>query len=284
MGLAREAAQRFNHQYIGTEHLLLGLLEEGNGVAAQVFRNLQVTEDRLRQEIERVAPVGPTMVSLGQLPFTPRTKRVLELTSEEAIKLHHNYIGTEHLLLGMIREVDGVAARVLVAVGLTEEMLRDEIMDLLCATVDKPDPLTVKQEFQTMLRAETATNFDRYQQFTKTTAVFPGTGIPGFNGVAYLTFGLTGEAGETSEKMKKRYRLGGPNAFLPGSVVSYDGKEETYEQFRENVKKELGDVLWYVAGLADSFGLRLSEVVDGNVEKLSKRKVDGTLKGSGDNR
>lgn len=301
MGFARQEAQRFNQQYISTEHLLLGLVCERTGVAAQTLRNLHVTEDRLREEIARLVSDGPTMVTMGQLPFTPRMKRVMELASEEATKLRHNYIGTEHLLLGLIREPEGYAAIALRAVGLTDAIVRAEIMDLLHTPLDtsgdlgSPQTKSVAQtsspctaiDDHELFLAEASVIFDRYQQFTRTTAVFPGAGTTGFNSLAYLTFGLAGEAGESAEKMKKRYRLGGANAFLPGSVVVVDektGKEESFEEFRTALKKELSDCLWYVAALADHLGLPLSSVAQANVEKLQKRKVDGTLKGSGDNR
>jgi hypothetical protein len=112
MGLARQEAQRFNHQYIGTEHILLGLIQEGGEVAANVLRNLAVDRDKIRIEIEKIVISGPTVVTMGQLPFTPRAKKILELSSEEASTLRHNYIGTEHLLLGCLREDGGVAAQV----------------------------------------------------------------------------------------------------------------------------------------------------------------------------
>ena len=133
MGLARQEAQRFNHQYIGTEHILLGLIQEGSGVAANVLRNLDVDPDKIRQEVEKIVQDGPTMVTMGQLPFTPRAKKVLELASEEATNLRHNYIGTEHLLLGLIRENEGVAAQVLMNLGLKLEEVREEVLELLGA-------------------------------------------------------------------------------------------------------------------------------------------------------
>jgi NTP pyrophosphatase (non-canonical NTP hydrolase) len=288
MGFARQEASKFNVQYISTEHLLLGLVVERGGVAANVIRMLGVTEDQIRDAITRVCPPGPTLVSLGQLPFTPRLKKALELAAEEAQGLRHQYIGTEHLLLGLLREQEGVAARVLNRLGLSETRVRNEIMELIGGPTDDPrvSHNTEHADYAALVLAESPHFFDRYQEFTRTTAVFPGAGQPGFNSAAYLAFGLTGEAGETAEKLKKRYRLGGVNAFLPGSVVVYEktGEVETYEQFRDKVRAELGDVLWYVAGLADHFGLRLSDVAGSNVEKLSSRKERGVLKGAGDNR
>ena len=139
MGLARQEAQRFNHQYIGTEHILLGLIQEGSGVAANVLRNLDVDPDKIRVEVEKIVQDGPTMVTMGQLPFTPRAKKVLELASEEATNLRHNYIGTEHLLLGLIRENEGVAAQVLMNLGLKLEDVREEVLELLGADMSSSD-------------------------------------------------------------------------------------------------------------------------------------------------
>jgi len=147
MGLARQEAQRFNHEYIGTEHILLGLIQEGSGVAANVLRNLDVDPDKIRREVETIVSSGPPMVTMGQLPFTPRAKKVLELSVEEATSLGHNYIGTEHLLLGLIRENEGVAAQVLMNLGLKLEDVREEILELLGAEIvsDSPSEKSAKK-------------------------------------------------------------------------------------------------------------------------------------------
>src|SRR5258706_14562158 len=131
MGLARQEAQRFNHDFIGTEHILLGLIQEGSGVAANVLKNLGVEINKIRSEIEKNVQSGPSMVTMGQLPFTPRAKKVLELSMEEANELGHNYIGTEHLLLGLLRENDGGAAQVLLDLGIKLEEDRNEGLELL---------------------------------------------------------------------------------------------------------------------------------------------------------
>jgi len=135
MGLARQEAQRFNHDYIGTEHILLGLIQEGSGVAADVLKNLDVDLKKIRQEVEKLVSHGTTMVTMGQLPFTPRAKKVLELALEEASNLGHNYIGTEHLLLGLIREQEGIAAQVLQNIKVRLEDVREEVLELLGAEV-----------------------------------------------------------------------------------------------------------------------------------------------------
>lgn len=131
MALAREEARRFNHEYIGTEHILLGLVKEGSGVAANVLQNLDIELKKVRFEVEKIVQTGPDLISVGQLPFTPRVKKALEFSMEEARTLGHNYIGTEHLLLGLIKEQEGVAAQVLMNLGLKLEDVRDEIIGLL---------------------------------------------------------------------------------------------------------------------------------------------------------
>ena len=129
--LAKEEARRFNHDYIGTEHILLGLIREGEGVAAAVLQKMGVSLENIRLEIEKLVQPGPTTQIIGDIPFTPRAKKALELAAEEARALGHNYIGTEHLLLGLIREGEGVASQVLLNLGLDLERVRNEVMELL---------------------------------------------------------------------------------------------------------------------------------------------------------
>jgi ATP-dependent Clp protease ATP-binding subunit ClpC len=132
LGLARQEAQKFNHEYIGTEHILLGLILEGSGVAANVLRNMEVDLRKIRLEIEKLVQQGPQMVTApGKLPFTPRAKRVIELAKNEANALNHEHIGTEHLLLGLLKESEGIAAQVLVNLGVKLEEVREEVLDLL---------------------------------------------------------------------------------------------------------------------------------------------------------
>ncbi len=133
MALANQEAQRLNHEYIGTEHILLGLVKEGSGVGANVLRNLDVDLRKVRLEVEKLVKAGPEMVTMGKLPQTPRAKKVIEYAIEEARNLNHNYVGTEHLLLGLLREHDGVAAQVLMNLGLKLEDVREEVLNLLGA-------------------------------------------------------------------------------------------------------------------------------------------------------
>jgi len=131
MQLANQEAQRFNHEYVGTEHILLGLVKEGSGVAANVLKNLDVDLRKIRVEVEKIVQSGPDMVTMGKLPQTPRAKKVIEYAIEEARNLNHNYVGTEHLLLGLLREQEGVAAQVLMNLNLKLEEVREEVLNLL---------------------------------------------------------------------------------------------------------------------------------------------------------
>ena len=133
MALANQEAQRLNHEYIGTEHILLGLVKEGSGVGANVLKNLDIDLRKVRLEVEKLVKSGPEMVTMGKLPQTPRAKKVIEYAIEEARNLNHNYVGTEHLLLGLLREHDGVAAQVLMNLGLKLEEVREEVLNLLGA-------------------------------------------------------------------------------------------------------------------------------------------------------
>ncbi len=129
--IAQEEAKRLNHDYVGTEHILLGLVALGEGVAAQVLTNLGVDFRKVRQEIEKIVGTGDNMMLLGEIPFTPRAKKVLEYAVEEAQHMGHSYIGTEHILLGLIREEEGVAARVLENLGLKLEAVREAVLEFI---------------------------------------------------------------------------------------------------------------------------------------------------------
>ena len=134
IALAQKEAERFHHDYIGTEHLLLGLVKEGSGVAVTALNNLNVDVDKVRREVEKLVVVNDKEAPTAPLPFTPQAKRVLELASEEARALGHPYIGTEHILLGLLSENDSVAAQVLINLDLKLEDVRNEILDLLGAS------------------------------------------------------------------------------------------------------------------------------------------------------
>ena len=123
LSLAQDEAQRFNHNYIGTEHLLLGLVREGDGVAAKVLNNLGVELTKVRSAVEFIIGRGDRIV-LGEIGLTPRAKKVIELAVDEARRLDHHYVGTEHLLLGLVREGEGIAAGVLESLGVTLDRAR----------------------------------------------------------------------------------------------------------------------------------------------------------------
>src|SRR3954464_2179695 len=155
MALANQEAQRFNHEYIGTEHILLGLVKEGSGVGANVLKNLDVDLCKVRLEVEKLVKSGPDMVTMGKLPQKPRAKKVIEYAIEEARNLNHNYVGTEHLLLGLLREHDGVAAQVLMNLNLKLEEVREEVLNLLGAGVESEEQPAEKQSGGTKGKSKT---------------------------------------------------------------------------------------------------------------------------------
>jgi ATP-dependent Clp protease ATP-binding subunit ClpC len=140
--LAHDEARALKHNYIGTEHLLLGLLREDRGVAARVLESFDITVEEVRAQVARIVGRGDE-VTTGPIPFTPRTKKVLELSLREALSLGHNYIGTEHLLLGLARENEGVAARILLDFGCDAQKIRNEVIRVLSGAAG---PLPVEAE------------------------------------------------------------------------------------------------------------------------------------------
>jgi ATP-dependent Clp protease ATP-binding subunit ClpC len=138
--LAQEEARMLNHNYIGTEHILLGLIHEGEGVAAKALESLGISLEAVRSQVEEIIGQGQQAPS-GHIPFTPRAKKVLELSLREALQLGHNYIGTEHILLGLIREGEGVAAQVLMKLGADLSRVRQQVIQLLSGYQGK-EPVT----------------------------------------------------------------------------------------------------------------------------------------------
>ena len=128
--LAQEEARMLSHNYIGTEHILLGLIHEGEGVAAKALESLDISLEAVRAQVEEIIGQGQQAPS-GHIPFTPRAKKVLELSLREALQLGHSYIGTEHILLGLIREGEGVAAQVLQKLGADLNRVRQQVIQLL---------------------------------------------------------------------------------------------------------------------------------------------------------
>jgi ATP-dependent Clp protease ATP-binding subunit ClpA len=131
MQLANQEAQRFDHEYIGTEHIWLGLIKEGSGVAANVLKNLDVDLRKIHLEVEKLMQSGPDSVAMGKLPQTPRAKKAIEHSIEEAGLMNHDYVGTEHLLLGLLREPESPARLTLLNSGITLEDVRQEVLNLL---------------------------------------------------------------------------------------------------------------------------------------------------------
>ena len=131
--LSQEEARLLNHNYIGTEHILLGLIQEREGVAAQALESLKISLEAVRRQVEEIIGQGGREPS-GHIPFTPRAKKILELSLREALQLGHNYIGTEHILLGLLREGEGVAAQVLVKLGAGLPRVREQVIQLLEAS------------------------------------------------------------------------------------------------------------------------------------------------------
>jgi ATP-dependent Clp protease ATP-binding subunit ClpC len=134
--LAQEEARILKHNYIGTEHILLGLLREEEGLAGRVLESLDITVERTRPQVVRTVGSGEEDVTADQLPFTPRSKKVLELAAREALNLGHNHIGTEHILLGLVRENEGVAARILLDFDADSEKVRNEVVRALSGGKD----------------------------------------------------------------------------------------------------------------------------------------------------
>ena len=131
LALSRKEAERFNHNYVGTEHLLLGLINLGQGVAVNVLQKMDLDLQTVRVAVEKQVGIGPESKELGAIPYTPRVKKVLALSGKEAKLLNHSYVGTEHILLGLLREGEGVAARVLKSLNIDIERCRNEILSEL---------------------------------------------------------------------------------------------------------------------------------------------------------
>jgi ATP-dependent Clp protease ATP-binding subunit ClpC len=146
--LAQEEARALKHNYIGTEHLLLGLLGEEEGLGARALESLGITLEEARGQVAQIVGQGEGDPSetTGQIPFTPRSKKVMELALREAMSLKHNYIGTEHILLGLVRENEGVAVRILLDFDVDAERVRDTLSELLGPSIGQPRPMAMSRE------------------------------------------------------------------------------------------------------------------------------------------
>jgi len=144
---AQEEARELNHNYIGTEHLLLGLMREPESIAARALRELEISQEAAREQVIQMIGRGKKEPS-GHIPFTPRAKKVLELSLREALQLGHNYIGTEHILLGLIREGEGVAAQVLISLGGKLSRVRDKVLELAPPGTGEPSDVFIGENIE----------------------------------------------------------------------------------------------------------------------------------------
>jgi ATP-dependent Clp protease ATP-binding subunit ClpA len=148
MQLAQNEARRLNHEYVGTEHILLGLAGEATGVATNVLKNLDIDLHKIRMEVEKIVCPGPDTLGTGRLPNTPRAKKIIEFALDEAKNLDHSYVGTEHLLLGTLREQEGIACQVLTALGVKLEEVREEVLRLIGTGKQKTADDPIGRDFQ----------------------------------------------------------------------------------------------------------------------------------------
>jgi ATP-dependent Clp protease ATP-binding subunit ClpA len=162
--LAQEEARLQNQNYIGTEHLLLGLIHEDKGVAAKALESLDISLEAVRSRVEEIVGEG-THTQSGHVPFTPRAKKALDLSLREALQLGHNYIGTEHILLGLIREGEGVAAQVLVKLGADLSRVRQKVIQLLSGYAVRIRPLPVQNVIEEQIRWNEARWSTRAESF-----------------------------------------------------------------------------------------------------------------------
>jgi ATP-dependent Clp protease ATP-binding subunit ClpA len=211
--LAQDEARAMEHNFLGTEHILLGLVAEGEGVGAKALTELGVAHDDLRNRIVQVVPQGDPGTASGAPPFTPRSKQVLELALKEALEMNHNYIGTEHLLLGLIREASGVAAQVLIASGLDLTAVRAKVLTLLAGFVPaNPFGRTTPAggQLATRARALAATEAVGSQHFLLGILEDPGS----------LGARVLGSLGVTKEAVSARVReigVGGTTDEMPAA-------------------------------------------------------------------
>ena len=262
MQLTCQEAQRFNHEYIGTEHILLGLVREGSGVAANVLKNLNIDLRKIRLEVEKLIQSGRDPVMEDRLPQTPRAKKVIEYAMEESRDLGHNYVGTEHILLGLLREQEGVAAQILMNLGLRLDEVRNEVLALLGhASLESQDRLG---DFQIKAPKETV---------IEPPAVCPKCGRSHVVRVLWRWMHLWGQKEEDvrSGKAILGYRYGpkGPPWVCldcsPGwSEVHRLAMQEWQSQLAKEeslAAKDFEKAAWY-RDLQGELGRRLSSVVD----------------------
>jgi ATP-dependent Clp protease ATP-binding subunit ClpA len=267
--LAQDEARLMEHNFLGTEHLLLGLLTEGEGVAAKALTELGLEHDALRARITQAIPRGEPGTASGAPPFTPRSKQVLELALKEALEMNHNYIGTEHLLLGLIREASGVAAQVLVASGLDLTTVRAKVLTLLAGFVPA-NPLgrttPAGGQLATRARALAATEPVGTQHFLLGILEDPGS----------LGARVLGSLGVTKEAVSARVReigTGGTTDDLPAAQGRPKEKPFRFD-LGPNVTLSVDDVdlartiAQALAGKVTDLGAVIGSLVDDAVGKV----------------
>jgi ATP-dependent Clp protease ATP-binding subunit ClpC len=171
--LAQDEARMLNHGHIGTEHILLGLVHEGHGVAAKALESLGISLAVVRQQVEEIIGRGQQQPPSGHIPFTPRAKKVLELSLREALQLGHTYIGTEHILLGLIREGEGVAAQVLIGLGVDLNRAQQQVIQLVTGWAEPEDPAAAAGDLRAQL-ASVAARLAAIERRLRDVAAGPG--------------------------------------------------------------------------------------------------------------
>ena len=229
LSLAQEEAQRFQHNYIGTEHLLLGLVREGEGVASQVLTRLGVQLNAVRQSIEFIIGRGDRIV-LGEIGLTPRSKKVIELAVDEARRLQHHYIGTEHLLLGLVREGEGIAAGVLASLGVDLKRVRNEVLNILSKDKSNPTEATNADTAVPSQQWKSRNNFDDYHFAEQVERVLSYAQQEAFDlqhsyvGTEHLLLGLLREEGDGAAQILKS--LGADLTRTRAGIETFVGRGE----------------------------------------------------------
>jgi ATP-dependent Clp protease ATP-binding subunit ClpA len=232
LSFAQEEAQRFQHNYIGTEHLLLGLVREGEGVAAQVLTRLGVELNAVREAVEFIIGRGDRIV-LGEIGLTPRSKKVIELAVDEARRLHHHYIGTEHILLGLVREGEGIAAGVLGSLGVELKSVRNEILNVLSNAKSGPTEATNTGAEVPSQQWKSRNNFDDYHFTEQVERVLSYAQQEAFDlqhsyvGTEHLLLGLLREEGDGAAQILRS--LGADLTRTRAGIETFVGRGERTE-------------------------------------------------------
>ena len=236
--LANQEAQHFGHEFVGTEHILLGLVMEGSGVAANVLKNLDIALRKIRQEIEKIIQSGPDRTTTGRRPQTPRAKKVIEYAIEAARNLGHNYVGTEHLLLGLLREEEAAAAQILMNLGLRLDAVRAEVLMVI-------GPMPSAAEMAPAPRSSSwrpAKEYDVYLplRYPDGSPVEPEK----IAGIAQRVRDQCGGLLRVSRRQDEAWRLGGaPHqgevVILHGITAAGDVVRGFFERLKDDLKSEL---------------------------------------------